>query len=122
MISKRYNVKRHYMRAFKTKTFSRRCQTEDQAGRRAADNGGVDAMHLSLSAAAGLIGCALVALQPATAAHGGSGMNSGVYNSSMMAVQRERQEKIKNCVRLRPNFDSGTMTYVGRDGRPHSCP
>jgi hypothetical protein len=50
------------------------------------------------------------------------GMNSGVYNSSMMAVLRERQEKIKNCARLHPNFDSGSMTYVGRDGHPHLCP
>jgi hypothetical protein len=110
------------MLALKAKVFSRQWQTEDQTGCRATDNGGVDAMRLSLSAAVGLTGCALVALLPANAAHGGSGMNSGVYSSSMMAVQRERQEKIKNCAQLHPNFDSGTMTYVGRDGRPHSCP
>jgi hypothetical protein len=83
------------------------------------------AMRLPLAAVGGLIGCALLALQPASAAHGGAGgggMNSGVYNSSMMAVLRERQEKIKNCARLHPNFDSGSMTYVGRDGHPHRCP
>ena len=83
-------------------------------------------MRLLLSAAGGLFGCALMALQYASAAHGGAGggggMNSGVYNSSMMAVLRERQEKTKNCARLHPSFDSGSMTYVGHDGRPHSCP
>jgi hypothetical protein len=83
-------------------------------------------MRLPLSAAGGLVGFAMAALQPASAAHsasiGGGGMNSGVYSSSMMAVQRERQERIKSCARLHPRFDSGSMTYVGRDGRPHSCP
>ena len=78
-------------------------------------------MRLPLSVAAGLIGSILLALQAAGAAHGGSGMNSGVYNSSMMAVLRERQEKVKNCTRLHPNFDSGSMTYLGRDGRHHGC-
>jgi hypothetical protein len=90
-----------------------------------ADHEGAFAMRLLLSAAGGLIGCTLLALQYASAAHGGAGgggMNSGVYNSSMMAVLRERQEKIKNCARLHPNFDSGSMTYVGRDGHPHRCP
>jgi hypothetical protein len=79
-------------------------------------------MRLSFSVGASLLGGALFALHAASAAHGGSGMNSGVYNSSMMAVQRERQEKIKNCARLHPNFDSGSMTYVGQDGRRYSCP
>jgi hypothetical protein len=79
-------------------------------------------MRLPLFAATLLIGCTLYALPPENPAHAGSGMNSGVYNSSMMAVQRERQDKIKNCNRLHPNFDSGSMTYVGRDGRPHGCP
>jgi hypothetical protein len=79
-------------------------------------------MRLPLSAAIGLIFYALLALKTAGAAHGGSGMNNGVYNSSMMAALRERQEKVKNCDRLHPNFDSGSMTYLGRDGRSHSCP
>jgi len=78
-------------------------------------------MRLSLSVAGRLIGCALLALQATSDAYGSSGMSSGVYNSSMMAVQRERQEKIKNCARLYPSFDSGSMTYAGRDGRRHRC-
>jgi hypothetical protein len=80
-------------------------------------------MRLSLFAAAILIGCVPFAPQPASAAHGGGGgVNSGVYNTSMTAVLRDRQEKVKNCSRLHPNFDSGSMTYVGSDGRPHVCP
>lgn len=79
-------------------------------------------MRVSLSIVGGLIGFALLALQAVSAAHGGSGINSGVYNSSMMAVLRDRQEKIKYCARLYPSFDSGSMTYVGRDSRPHRCP
>ena len=83
-------------------------------------------MRLPLSAVRGPAGVAMLALQPACAVHGaaigGGGMNGGVYSSSMMAVQRERQERIKNCARLLPRFDSGSMTYVGRDGRTHSCP
>jgi hypothetical protein len=78
-------------------------------------------MRLSLLAAAGLIGLTLLASLPAIAAHGG-GVNSGVNNTSMMAVLRDRQEKVNICSRLHPNFDSSTMTYVGRDGRPHGCP
>ena len=46
---------------------------------------------------------------------------SGVNSSSMERVQRERQERIATCARLHPNFDSGTMTYTGKDGRPHPC-
>jgi hypothetical protein len=42
--------------------------------------------------AAELTGWALLALLLASDASAGSGMNSGVYNSSMMAVQRERQK------------------------------
>jgi len=49
-------------------------------------------------------------------------MNGGVYSSSIMAVQRERQEKIKNCAKLHTNFDSGSMTYVDQNGRSHRCP
>jgi hypothetical protein len=79
-------------------------------------------MRLPLFAATLLIGCVLFALQSEKPAHAGSGMNSGVYNSSMMAVERERQDKIRNCIRLHPNFDSRSMTYIGRDGRPHGCP
>ena len=77
-------------------------------------------MRLWLSVAGSLIVCTLPA---AGATHGGGGgMNGGVYNSSMMAVQRERQEKTKTCARLHPSFDSGSMTYVGHDGRRHNCP
>ena len=79
-------------------------------------------MRLPLCAVGGLIGSALLALMLASAANAGSGMNSGVYNSSMMAVLRDRQGKVKKCARLHPNFDSGNMTYVGRDGRFHNCP
>jgi hypothetical protein len=79
-------------------------------------------MRLSLSVVSGLIGFSLFALEAASPAHGGSGMNSGVYNSSMMAVMRDRQEKIKNCARLYPSFDSASMSFVGRDGRSHRCP
>jgi hypothetical protein len=80
------------------------------------------AVRLLLSIVGGLIGFAVLALQAASAAHGGSGMNSGVYSSSMMAVLRDRQETIKYCARLYPSFNSGSMTYVGRDSRPHRCP
>jgi hypothetical protein len=79
-------------------------------------------MRLSLFVAGSLIGLALLVLPAASAVHGGGGMNSGVYNSSMMAVMRERQEKVKNCARHYPGFDSGSMTYVGRDAHHHRCP
>ncbi len=83
---------------------------------------GAYVMRLWLSVAGSLIVCILLTLPAASATHGGGGMNGGVYNSSMMAVQRERQEKTKTCARFYPSFDSGSMTYVGRDGRPHRCP
>ena len=38
-------------------------------------------------------GFVLLTLLLASDANAGSGMNSGVYNTSMMAVQRERQRK-----------------------------
>ena len=79
-------------------------------------------MRLSMSVAGCALGYVLLTLQGTSAAHGGSGMNSGVNNTSMMAVMRERQEKIKTCARLHSNFDSGSMTYIGPDGRRHSCP
>jgi hypothetical protein len=80
-------------------------------------------MRLWLSVAGSLIVCTLLTSSAASATHGGGGgMNGGVYNSSMVAVQRERQEKTKICARLYPSFDSGSMSYVGRNGRPHRCP
>jgi hypothetical protein len=75
-------------------------------------------MRLSLST--GLIGLALLISLTAGAA-GGSHMGSGVYNTSMMAVQRERQEKIKKCS-LFAGFDSATMTYSGSGGQRVACP
>ena len=71
-------------------------------------------------AAAGLICCASAAVQPAHAMHGG-GMNGGMYSSSAMAVQRERQEKIKICAGLRPHPTSGIVSYVDRGGRRVIC-
>lgn len=46
---------------------------------------------------------------------------SGVYSSSMERVERDRREKIMKCSKL-PGFDSGSMTYVGKDGRRVGCP
>src|ERR1700690_3498187 len=37
--------------------------------------------------------------------------------SVTIEVLRDRQEKVKKCTRLHPNFEFGSMTYVGRDGR-----
>jgi hypothetical protein len=78
-------------------------------------------MRLLLIAAAGLISSASTIVQPANAMHG-SGMNSGVYSSSAMAVQRERQEKAKTCARLRPNSNTAIVSYLDRDGRRITCP
>ena len=64
---------------------------------------------------------ALVLATPLQGSAAGSHF-SGVNSSAMEAVQRERQEKIIACARLHPNFDSGTMTYVGSDGRRYRCP
>jgi hypothetical protein len=77
-------------------------------------------MRLLLIAAAGLICCAAGVVQPANAMHGG-GMNGGVYSSSVMAVQRERQEKIKICAGLRPHPTSGIVSYLDRGGRRVIC-
>lgn len=78
-------------------------------------------MRLLLIAAATLICCVTGAMPSASAMHGG-GMNGGVYSSSAMAVQRERQEKIKICAGLRPHPKSGIVTYLDRDGRRITCP
>jgi hypothetical protein len=72
--------------------------------------------------ALGLFSFALLLVQPQEAAYARSGANIGVNSSSMMAVQRDRQEKIKTCYQLHPNFDSDSMTYVDSAGRRHSCP
>jgi hypothetical protein len=84
---------------------------------------GVCAMHFPRSAVGGIFALALLAGFPAGVAQGahGGGMNTGPYNSSAMAVMRERQEKIRKCAAL-PNFDSGSMTYAGRGGRRVKCP
>lgn len=78
-------------------------------------------MRLLLIAAAALICCVAGALPTAGVLHG-SGMNRGVYSSSAMAVQRERQEKAKICAGLRPHPKSGSVTYLDRDGRRITCP
>lgn len=62
----------------------------------------------------------LMPFSPSVAA-AGSGMNSGLNSTSMMVVQRERQEKIRKCARL-PGFDSNSMTYAGQNGRRVKCP
>jgi hypothetical protein len=85
---------------------------------------GVCAIHFPLSVVGGIFALALLAGFPAGVAYGaahGGGMNSGPYNSSAMAVMRERQEKIRKCAAL-PNFDSDSMTYAGRGGRRVKCP
>ena len=81
-------------------------------------------MHFPRSAVGGIFALALLAGFPAGVAQGashGGGMNTGPYNSSAMAVMRERQEKIRKCAAL-SNFDSGSMTYAGRGGRRVKCP
>jgi hypothetical protein len=98
-------------------------QTKNQ-GTMAGRAKGVCAMHFPLSAVGGIFALALLAGFPAGVAHGathGGGMNTGPYNSSAMAVMRERQEKIRKCAAL-PNFDSDSMTYAGRSGRRVKCP
>ena len=78
-------------------------------------------MRLFLIAAAGLISVTSASVQSANAMHGG-GMNGGVYSSSAMAVQRERQEKAKTCARLRSNSNTTIVSYLDRDGRKITCP
>ena len=81
-------------------------------------------MHRLCSAAGGLVALTLSAASSIGVAHGaahGGGMHSGPYNSSAMAVMRERQEKVRKCSVL-ANFDYGTMTYAGRGGRRVKCP
>jgi len=75
-------------------------------------------MRLSLST--GLI-CLSLLISLSTGAAGGSHAGTGVNNTSMMAVQRERQEKIKKCSQF-AGFDSVTMTYSGSGGRRIACP
>jgi hypothetical protein len=75
---------------------------------------------MRLSFSTGLIGLALLISLSAGAA-GASHVGTGIYNTSMMAVQRERQEKIKKCG-LFAGFDSATMTYSGSRGRRVACP
>ncbi len=65
------------------------------------------------------IACAPFAV-PASAMVGGGGMHSGPYNSSAMAVMRERQERVRKCSALR-GFDSTTMTFVRPNGRRQKC-
>ena len=81
-------------------------------------------MHFPLSALGGIFALVFLAGFPADRAHGaahGGGMHTGPYNSSAMAVMRERQEKIRKCS-ARSNFDSDSMTYAGRGGRRMKCP
>ncbi len=78
-------------------------------------------MRLLLIAVSGLVSIAPAIVQPANAVHGG-GMNGGVYSSSVMAVQRERQEKARTCAQLRSNSNTAIVSYFDRDGRRISCP
>lgn len=75
-------------------------------------------MRLLSIAAATFVCC--IAGVPAHAMHGG-GMNGGMYSSSAMAVQRERQEKARICAGLRPHPKSGIVSYVDRGGRRVIC-
>jgi hypothetical protein len=60
-------------------------------------------------------------VEPANAMPGGGGMHSGPYNSSAMAVMRERQERVRKCSALR-GFDYDTMSFAAAKGRRQKCP
>jgi hypothetical protein len=77
-------------------------------------------MHLRSAVIAITIWCGL-AVQPASAMIGVGGMNSAPYNSSAMAVLRDRQDRIKKCAQL-PGFDSDHMTFGGRNSPRRKCP
>lgn len=49
------------------------------------------------------------------------GVNSGPYNTSAMAVMRERQERVRKCSALL-NFDYDTMSFQTASGRRQKCP
>jgi hypothetical protein len=81
-------------------------------------------MHRLFFAAGGLFTLMLSAASSMGVAHGamhGGGMHSGPYNSSAMAVMRERQERVRKCSAL-SKFDYDSMTYAGRSGRRVKCP
>lgn len=76
-------------------------------------------MRSLVSLVAIIIGCGSL-VQPTIAMVGGGGMHSGPYNTSAMAVVRERQERVRKCSALR-GFDYDTMTYGTANGRRQKC-
>jgi hypothetical protein len=51
-----------------------------------------------------------------------AGVVGGLILGAVIASEAQRQNAVNYCAQRFRSYDPGSGTYVGRDGRRHSCP
>ncbi|MEI9803208.1 MAG: BA14K family protein [Pseudolabrys sp.] len=51
-----------------------------------------------------------------------AGLIGGLFLGAVIATEAQRQRGVSYCAQRYRSYDPGSMTYLGNDGRRHSCP